>query len=159
MTPFSPTRALRDGAVLLLLAAATAGVLAQAPVSRDELRACMDSEAAIAAQRAAFEKRQAENTQEMASMRAEGQVMAEEEKRLKEAGEISDSPKVLRFQERVKAFNERIKAGRGHMVAANADLDALNAAVVAHNARCGAISFRPEDKAAILQERAAASGK
>lgn len=140
---------------ILLVTIALTGVQAQtqpAPrmVTRDELRVCMNSETDVMARRQATTARTQQDRDEAAAIRAEAQELAQEQKRLEE-----DQKPMDRFGRKVKAHNERVKAAQAGADAFRAELDAVNKALVAYNDQCGGISYLPEDKAAILKERAA----
>lgn len=120
-------------------------------VTRDELRACMNSEATIAARRKELETRAKVNGDEAASIRAEAEELKAEQERMGE-----DSRNLDRFNRKVKAHNNRVQLSRTNAEAFRTDLDGMNKSVLAHNEKCGGISFLPEDKAAILKEREAA---
>ena len=143
------------GAALLLAVIALQGAQAQTKpeklVTRDELRACMNSEAAIATRRKELEARAKVNGEEAASVRAEAEELKAEQERMGD-----DSRNLDRFNRKVKAHNTRVQASRTNGEAFRADLDGMNKSVVAHNEKCGGITFLPEDKEAILKEREAA---
>ena len=146
------------------LFAAAAGVLlatimsqpvqAQAPaarmVTRDELRACMNSEADLAARRQAIEARATSNRDEAAAIRIESQELKAEGDKL-----TQDDKPMDRFNRKIKAHNTRVQAAQAAATAFNGDLDAMNKSVVDYNKVCGGITFLAEDKEAILKERAA----
>lgn len=119
-------------------------------VSRDELRACMNSEDALAARRKDVEARNAAMAQESAAIRTEQKELAEEKQRLEE-----DQKPMDRFERKVRAHNAKVKEAQTKAEAVKADLVSLNDALIAHNQKCGGISFLPEDKEAIMKERAA----
>jgi septal ring factor EnvC (AmiA/AmiB activator) len=119
-------------------------------VTRDELRACMNSESDIAARRQAIEARGRQNRDEAAAIRSVNEELKAEQEKLEE-----DQKPMDRFNRKVKAHNARVQAAQAAAVAFNNDLDGLNKSVVGYNQQCGAISFLPEDKEAILKERAA----
>ena len=122
-------------------------------VTRDQLRACMNSESDLAARRKATEVRAVQQREEAAAIRAEGQELAEEHKRIGE----DEHAKLERFMARkAKPHNARVKAAQDKAEAFKAELEALNAGLVAYNDQCGGISFLAEDKEAILKEREAA---
>lgn len=150
---FTPLAAAVSGLLLaaITLQGAQAQSGAQKVVTRDELRACMNAETALAARRQAVEAESRRNGEEVAAIRAEAQELLVEQKRLEQEPSRTD-----RFERRVRAHNVKVEAARASDASLRAGLDALNRAVVAHNQQCGGISFRPEDKEAILQERAAA---
>ena len=122
-------------------------------VSRDELRACMNSEADLAARRKATEERAAKNRDEAAAIRAEAQELNEEKARIGE----DDHTRLERFVSRkVKPHNVRVKAAQENAEAFKAELESLNKGLIAYNDQCGGISYSKEDKDAILKEREAA---
>lgn len=61
-----------------------------------------------------------------------------------------------RFNRRVKTHNARVQVARANAESFRTDLESLNKALVAHNEGCGGVSFRIEDKEAILKERESA---
>lgn len=117
-------------------------------VTRDELRVCMNSESALSVRRKAMEPRNDQNREEAAAIRAEAQQLADEQRRIEENQGPMD-----RFNRRVKAHNARVQAAQANAELFRTDLEALNKALVAHNEQCGGISFKSEDKEAILKER------
>lgn len=141
----------------LLLAAVSLFSQAQAQdatprsVNRDELRACMTSDSDLGARRQAIEGRAKLNRDESAAIRAEAEELKTEHDKIEDASGSMD-----KFERKVKVHNARVKTARDAAETWSRDLDALNKGVVAHNAGCGRISFMPEDKEAILKERAAA---
>ena len=141
---------------LLLAAITLQGAHAQTqptqPVTRDALRICMNSESGLGARRKTMAPRNDRNREEAAAIRAEAQELADEQKRLEEANRSMD-----RFNRRVKAHNARVQAARANEESFSADLEALNKALIAHNDQCGGISFKAEDKEAILKERESAT--
>jgi uncharacterized protein (DUF3084 family) len=148
------THALR--CALLGALALSFGAQAQAPaapktVTRDELRTCMNSETELAARRESMAPRDQKNREEAQAIRAESEQMAEEQKRAE-----GNSTRMDRFNRRVKAHNARIEAVNAAIATFRADLEALNQSLIAHNQQCGGITFRPEDREAILKEREAA---
>lgn len=152
---FTTTTAI--GLFLAAIAVQTVQAQAQAKpaklVSRDELRVCMNSESELAARRKASEARANQNREEAAAIRAEAQELTDERQRIGE----EEYTKLERFVNRkVKPHNVRVKAAQDAAEAFRAELESLNKSVVAYNEQCGGISFRPEDKEAILKEREAA---
>lgn len=139
---------------LLLAAFAFHAAQAQTPsprmVTRDELRACMNSESDLATRRQAVEARSSRNRDEAAAIRSESGQLKTENERLQE-----DNAPMEKFQRKVKAHNARVQAAQADTVSLNTELDAMNKAVVDYNQQCGGITFLAEDKEAILKERAA----
>lgn len=147
--------ALRTGLLAAVIAFPAAQAQTPPPkeklVTRDELRVCMSSESELATRRQALEARAAQNREEAGAIRTAAEELAEEKKR------VDDDPnqmRIDRFERRVKAHNTRVKAAQDKAEALRADLEAMNKSLLAHNDSCGGISFRKEDKDAILQERA-----
>jgi chromosome segregation ATPase len=148
----------------ILIAAACAAVLlstahaqstpAKKPVSRDELRACMNSESDIGTRRQAVEVRVKQSREEVAGIQAEAAELSDELKRLQQDGE--PSAKMERFDRKVKAHNARAKVVNEKGSTVRAELEAISASVKAYNETCGGITFLPEDRDAILKEREAA---
>ncbi|MEO5672529.1 MAG: hypothetical protein ABIR26_17730 [Ramlibacter sp.] len=140
------------GVAVLLSTLALQDAQAQAkPVTRDQLRVCMDTESSFAPRRQALDARGAKNREEAAAIRAEREEMSAEAKRLEETGASMD-----RFNRRVRTHNERVKTAQDEAGVFRTDLEALNKAMIAYNEQCGGITYMPEDKAAILKEREAA---
>ncbi len=139
---------------LLLASFAFHAAQAQAPapklVTRDELRACMNSEAELATRRQAIEARAKANRDEAAAIRAEAAELKAEGEKLADTDQPMD-----RFNRKIRAHNIRVSGSQTVAATFNADLDALNKSVVGYNQQCGGITFLPEDKEAILKERAA----
>jgi hypothetical protein len=138
---------------LLLAAFTLQGAQAQTKparlVTRDELRACMNSESDLAGRRKALEARGQQNREEAAAIRAEGAELAEEQKRFED-----DATRMERFiNRRVKPHNLRVKTAQAGAESLRVDLEGLNKSLMAHNEQCGGITFRAEDKEAILKER------
>lgn len=135
----------------LLLAAAQAQTAAPGKiVTRDELRACMNSETTLAAQRKELEARSKVNGEEASAIRAEAEQLKAEQEKI-----IADNAPMDRFNRKVKTHNARILAARTTADAFKSELETLNRSLVAHNEKCGGISFLQEDKDAILKEREA----
>ena len=139
---------------LLSLHAAHAQPKGAKVVSREQLRACMDSESELAARRSAIDSRKARNNEESAAIKVETAELTEEQKRVED--DASGTGRRERFERKVKAHNARVKAAQAGTDALTADLQDLNTALVAHNDKCGGISYSKEDREAILKEREAA---
>jgi predicted RNase H-like nuclease (RuvC/YqgF family) len=119
-------------------------------VSRDELRACMNSESDLAKQREGLEARTKQLNEEAAAVRAEEEELAAEQKRV----EQSSMPLARdRFDRKIRQHNARVSGGKEQSEALKAALEDLKKGMEAHNAKCGGIAFDPADKAAILKEQ------
>jgi hypothetical protein len=139
-------------AVVVAAALAVVPALAQAPaarvVTRDELRACMSSASKLAADRQSLTERGAKTREEVQAVGAELQEITAEKARAEEKGGLT----LDRFNRKVKSHNARSEAVRQSAERIAKDEDVFNAETLAYNASCGRISFKPEDKEAILQE-------
>jgi hypothetical protein len=139
--------------IFFILAVAVQSALAQAKsekiVSRDELRACMNSESDLATRRMALDPRSKAVRDEADAIRAEAAQMAEEQKRVED-----DQTRMERFNNRkVKPHNARVQVAQANQAALRADFEALNQSLIAYNDKCGGITYSKEDKDAILKER------
>jgi chromosome segregation ATPase len=138
--------------VLLIAVAAPAAQAQSAParvVTRDELRACMDSGDNIRARQQDLDQRNKRAAEDLAAMRAESAELAEEKKRLEDH---PDQPRA-RFERRLLAYNAKLPVEKANADTFKADLDAFNAALAAHNTQCGHIAAHPEDREAVQKER------
>lgn len=148
---FTPAIAVSLLLCATFLTAAQAQTATPRPVTRDELRVCMNSEGDLAAQRQALEARGKRNGEEAASLRVESAELAEENKTLRERQAPMD-----RFERKVRTHNVRVKTAQAAVASLRAELEALNQSLQTYNNSCGLISFSAEDKEAILKEREAA---
>jgi hypothetical protein len=119
-------------------------------VTRDELRACMNSESELATRRQAVEARGKQNRDEGAAIRTESEQLRVEHEKLEE----NQAP-LEKFQRKVKVHNARVQAAQAAEASFGTELDALNKSVAGYNQQCGGITFLAEDKDAILKERTA----
>lgn len=142
--------AISSGLLLAMFTLQAAQAQAQAPreVTRDELRVCMISEGQLATRSQAVEARAKGNRDEGDAIRAEAQQLAQEQKRI-----VADNGPMDRFNRKVKAHNARVQLARTEADSVRGELEATNQALVAYNQQCGGISYRVEDKEAILKER------
>lgn len=137
-------------AIVLQGAQAQAQPKAEKLVTRDELRNCMSSEVTLATRRKELEARNKVNGEEAASIRAEADQLKAEQTRI-----IENNGPMDRFDRKVKTHNARIQAARTNADVFKGELETLNKSLVTHNESCGGISFRQDDKEAILKEREA----
>jgi chromosome segregation ATPase len=138
---------------LQALAQASAPAKPARSVTKDELRVCMNSESDMKARREALLARQATDRTEIEAIKAEKERLTNERKDIDE----SNQRRVSQFKREMDAFNARVKAATAEADAFQADAETLNKALIAHNEKCGGITYDPDDKAAILKEREAAS--
>jgi hypothetical protein len=150
------TSLLAAAACTLLLAAvaAPAAHAQSAParvVTRDELRACMDSGDAIRARQQELDQRNKRAAEDLAAMRAEAAEIADQKKQLEDH---PDMPRA-RFERRLLAYNAKLPVEKANAETFKTDLDAFNTALAAHNTQCGHIAAKPEDREAVQKEREA----
>lgn len=124
-------------------------------VSREELRACMDSEAQVTSRREAAQARGKQVAEERTAVKAEADALHAEEKELRE----DDYRARDRFTKKAKAMTAKIQAVNASGDALRTELEAVNRDLETYNQKCGGISYLPEDKAAILKEREASAKK
>jgi len=144
--------ALLAGAIALPCIAQTP---AQKSVSRDELRACMDTEAQVTGRREVLAARNAKVAEERSAVKAESDALVAEEKTIRE----DDYKARDRFNRKLKETQARITTVNASSDALRAEVQALTKDLNAYNQTCGGISYLAEDKAAILKEREAAARK
>lgn len=120
-------------------------------VTRDELRACMTNDTDIGTRRTALDARALQVRDEAAAIRIEQEQLAAEQKRI-----VEDQGSMDRFTRKLRTHNLRVQGARANADLVGKEHEALNSAVVAHNAQCGRVAFKPEDREAILKEQAGA---
>jgi hypothetical protein len=137
------------GAGLLATALLSAAAPATKMVTRDQLRACMNSESDLKARREAIEARNERDKVQAAAIRAEGEALKEQRTGAQQAASAAKQG----FNARVQEYNAHIAAARTESESLRAEVEALNQAATEHNERCGGISYRRQDKEAILKEQ------
>lgn len=125
------------------------------PVTRDELRACMDTEAQVSSRREALEARGKKVADERSAMKAETEALSAEEKSIRD----DDYKAKDRFNKKLKEAKAKIQTVNASSDAFRAEADAFSKELDAYNQKCGGIAYLQEDKAAILKEREAATKK
>lgn len=148
------------GAIVAALALPAA---AQAPAkkklgTRDELRACLNSEAEIQAKQRALKERVDKLGEEAKALRVEADELAPEQKRVEE-NDWATGPVRQRLERRTKAHNIRVKAQQEAEAAFDEDRQAFEKDLAGWREKCTTVSFDPDDKEAVLKEREAAGKK
>lgn len=118
--------------------------------SRDELRTCLAAEEHLQQGQARLEAALRRRDADLAALQASAQALAEESGRNRRYS----SAEVEALNQRVAAHNQRIEAANRQGDRLQHQGDALNAEVAAYNGRCGTLVYRPEDRAAVVAERA-----
>jgi chromosome segregation ATPase len=143
-----------------LVAALALPAAAQAPAkkrlgTRDELRACMNSEAEIQTRQKALKERADKMAEEAKALRAESEELAPERKRM-EADDWATGPARQRLERKIKAHDARLKAAQESENAFDGDRQAFEKDLAGWREKCTTASFDPDDKEAVLKEREAA---
>lgn len=146
--------------VLGLVAALAFPAAAQAPAkkklgTRDELRACMNSEADIQARQKTLKERAEKLGEEAKALRLETEELAPEQKRM-EADDWATGPARTRLERKIKAHDNRLKAAQEAEAAFDTDRQAFEKDLAGWREKCITVSFDPDDKEAVLKEREAA---
>ncbi|MES2787681.1 MAG: hypothetical protein V4684_19600 [Pseudomonadota bacterium] len=151
---FSVAAVLLISSFALQEAQAQAAAPAKEPrlVNRDELRVCMNTEAGFAPTRSKLDAQRTANSAEVAAIRAESAELAKEAESINEG----DDRKQRAFKRKVDAHNARVQASNAALQATRTELEAFAKTATAYNEQCAGITFRTEDKEAILKEREAA---
>lgn len=146
-----------SGALLtaFCLAAAAQGT-PNKTLTRDELRACMDSEDSLKSRGAALKERNAKQNAEVEAYRSEDEQLKAEQKRVEESSLPGTRD---RFDRKVRQHNARGKAAEESGKALTADADTFSKDLEAHNARCSGVAVKREDREALQKEREAAGKK
>ena len=139
--------------LLPLMAAASGGALAAEFGTRDQLSACLATEAGLTRQREGLEASAKSREQLLAQVTSERKVLAKMRQDLNRDSKAS-----------VDAFNDAARKHNMHVHDLNkssADAkpanDSYKAAMASYNQQCAAKSYRPEDMEAVKAERAKAA--
>jgi hypothetical protein len=140
-------------AAALTLLAAAAGAAdatkARTYATRDQLRECMDLEAALKTRFHDMATANAANDATGDGLAAEGTTVHETQARL----DRNDAAAVTAFKQSVAAYNERVVAWKK----ATADVETANATYKVDSAavdqKCVGLSYHPQDIDAVMKER------
>jgi hypothetical protein len=156
----SASRMMFVAAALALLAGAAAAdaTKARTYATRDQLRECVDLQAALKTRFHAIAAANTANDTMGDSLAAEGTAVHETQARL----DRSDAAAMTAFRQSVAAYNERVVAWKQ----ATTDIETANEAYKVDSAavdqKCVGLSYHPQDIDAVMKERrkagAAASG-
>jgi hypothetical protein len=140
--------------ILALAALAAPAAFAQTyynpPLDRAELRVCMDRDEALTSRQRSLENEQRMNEREAASIARANATLADELARLNTA----DTAAVAAHNARAAELNRRVDAHNLRVNDANEAARRLNRDQADMQATCGAHSYYPSDRDAILYERA-----
>jgi chromosome segregation ATPase len=139
--------------LVLALSAAAAQTLqlkkdAPQPLTRDELRACMDNEDSLQQRKRAQEAERAAIARENDEVSRLGRQLAEDARRT----DTHDFSKVDGYNDRATAHDARLAALNARVERFNADVEQLNKEGAAHVERCAARPYDVADRDAILKE-------
>lgn len=122
---------------------------ARAPMTRDELRRCLDEEASLLQRRQAQDSERHAIERENSALAQQAAQLADDLKRT----DTHDFSKVDDYNARATAHEQRAAALIQRVDAFNADVTALNVEGNRHLAQCAARPYAEEDRAAVLNER------
>lgn len=131
---------------------ASAGKKAGEPkfASREQLRACMDSEDELGNRKTALDREQARHTASLKPTQDDSTALYASEEKV----DATDEKQVSDFNAKVAELNQRAEAINQRAGQLNLESKQLRADLHAHNVRCASIVFKISDKDAILRERA-----
>lgn len=129
--------------------AQTAAPASPTSITRDQLRACMNSADELKAKAAQFEQRNAESKAEQSAIRAESEQLGVEMKNAE-----GNQMRMDRVNRKVTAHNARLERANASLQALQKDMAAQNAAIQAYNTDCVNKSVNVEDRDAVMKERA-----
>jgi methyl-accepting chemotaxis protein len=119
------------------------------PLSRHELRLCMDRSDEIDRRKAALDRAMESHEAAMAPIAGNAGVLAEDLRRLDAGNELA----VDAYNERVKKHSEAVDAYNRRTDALNASVAELHLATADYFEQCGTRSYLRRDHDAILKER------
>lgn len=119
--------------------------------TREQYRACLDSEDRLKTLRQAIDGRVAENNQTMLRIQTEAKALFDGQKNVSPF----DESQVNAFNKRIEEHNSAIAAANEHAAKLRAEQEAYHAASLEHNQRCGSLVVKMVDREAVLKERKA----
>lgn len=152
----------KNAFIACVLACAAAAPVAQAQqaaprqLTRDEYRACMDTQDQLFATRDSLHATAAEITKENDALKAEHEELVAAQKR---AEENQNTLAMNGVERRQRAFTGKAKALQAKSDAWKASSEALVKGTDDYNAKCSNVAIQAEDKEAVTKERAAAGKK
>jgi len=163
---FAPRLLIVAGALTLLASAvgattvemakpAASRAVARGYATRDQLRDCLDQEAALKSRFHAIDAASTARDETTARLQAEGAKVREMQAQLDRA----DPAAVARFKDFLARHNANVVALNKEVADAEADTDAYNADSAAVNQKCMAMAYRTQDMDAVLKERKKAGAK
>ena len=142
--------------ILALAALAAPATFAQtyyyrsdAPLTRDELRGCMNRDDVLAARQSQIDDERRMNDRESASIARESATLSDEFRRLDSA----DTAAVAAYNQRTMEHNQRVDAHNLRVNDANEAARQLNRDQADMTATCGARTYYQSDRDAILWQR------
>jgi uncharacterized coiled-coil DUF342 family protein len=144
----------------LLAAFSLAAVAQQKPeartLTRDEFRACLDSQDQLKARADTIKPKIAKLKEEQAAIKTEDDELVAEKERIADSSFPGTRD---RFERKVRAHEMRAKSSEDQGKALNAEVAQINKEQDDYNARCGIVTVRPADRDAVMKEREAAGKK
>ena len=120
--------------------------------TRDQYRACLESDDRIKAHGKQIAEFIAENNATMVQIQIEAATLVE----LQAAIATNNRQQVENFNRRIEEHNQLVKAANEHAERTKAELEAYNREMAEHNKRCSSLVYKMEDREAVQKERKAA---
>ncbi|MBT0663886.1 hypothetical protein KI809_06180 [Geobacter pelophilus] len=142
--------------LILLLLTTIKSAFATEPVkselvvgTREQFRACLDSEDILNSRRKLIDEHLAANHATMKQIQDESAAIVEEQKQLISAGALQFDM----FNRRVEEHNKLVKTANESAEKMKAEQDAYNEDMIDHNKRCATLVINIIDRQAVLSER------
>ena len=123
--------------------------------TREQFRACLDSEDRIKAHSKMIAEYIAANNALMLRIQTEAAAIVEEQKTI----DTTNRMQVEAFNKRTAEHNKLVISANESAEKTKAEQDAYNQELVKHNKGCAALVFKLSDREAVLKERRAAETK
>lgn len=120
--------------------------------TREQYRACLDSEDKLKTVHQALDVRVAENNQIMLEIQNAAKALFEEQKKVSPF----DESQINAFNKRIEEHNDSIATANEHAAMLRTEQEAFHAESLEHNQKCGSLVVKLADREAVLRERKAA---
>ena len=117
--------------------------------TREQYRACLDSQEKLTAQRQTLDNAFADNNAMMLRIQADAKSLVD----LQKSVSPYDESQIKNFNKRIEEHNSVIALANEQVVKLKADQEAYHAASLEHNKSCVGLMVKTADRDAVLQER------
>lgn len=117
--------------------------------SREQFRACLDSEERLKALRKMLDEHITEYNATISLIGTEVTALVEEQKKI----DLADAMQVDAFNKRTEKHNKLVKSSKERAGILKVEEDTYNAESMKYNERCAGLVFRMADREAVLKER------